>query len=94
MNALDLVLVVVAAVYLVAGYQQGFVIGAASTFGLLSGGALGVAVAPVVLRRYDPSLQISFAALLIVITLAFLGQVDASTPGVLSWRRWPSGSPS
>jgi S1-C subfamily serine protease len=91
MNALDLVLVIVAAVYLVAGYQQGFVIGAASTFGLLSGGAFGVAVTPLLLSRYDPSLQISFAALLIVVTLAFLGQAVGSQLGVMvkhriTWR--------
>jgi S1-C subfamily serine protease len=91
MNALDLVLVLVAVVYLVAGYQQGFVIGAGSTFGLLAGGALGVAVAPVLLDRYNPSLKISFAALLILVTLAFLGQSVGSHLGVLikhriTWR--------
>jgi S1-C subfamily serine protease len=87
MNALDLVLVLVAVVYLVAGYQQGFVTGAASTFGLLAGGALGVALAPAVLNRYDPSLRISFAALLIVVTLAFVGQAVGSHLGVIVKRR-------
>jgi S1-C subfamily serine protease len=91
MNALDLVLVLVAVVYLVAGYQQGFVIGAASTVGLLAGGALGVGVAPVLLNRYDPSLTISFAALLVVVVLAFLGQAVGRHLGVLvkhriTWR--------
>ncbi len=80
MNALDLVLVVVAAVYLVTGYQQGFVIGAASTFGLLSGGAVGVAFTPFLLSRYDPSLQISFAALLIVVT-----RRSSARPSAASW---------
>jgi S1-C subfamily serine protease len=91
MNALDFALVLVAVLYALAGYRQGFVIGALSTLGLLLGGAIGIAVAPLLLDRYEPSVGVSFAALLIVITLAFLGQALGSQVGSIvrnriTWR--------
>jgi S1-C subfamily serine protease len=90
-NALDLTLLLIAVLYALAGYRQGFVIGALSTAGLLLSGAIGIAVAPLLLDRYDPSVGVSFAALLIVITLAFLGQALGAQLGALvrdriTWR--------
>lgn len=74
MNLLDGLLVVCAIIYALSGYQQGFVVGLASTAGLLIGGLAGVKATPVLLDRFDQSLRVSFAALLIVLVAAFVGQ--------------------
>ncbi|QCX28819.1 MarP family serine protease [Nocardioides jishulii] len=79
MNILDWVLVVVACVYALSGYWQGFVTGAFATVGLLAGGFFGVWLAPVVLGDAEPSLWVSLGALLIVILSASIGQ------GLLQW---------
>lgn len=74
MNVLDWVLVVVACIYALSGYWQGFVTGAFATVGLLAGGFFGVWLAPVALGNAQPSLGVSLGALLIVILSASLGQ--------------------
>lgn len=79
MNVLDWVLVVVAGIYALSGYWQGFVTGAFATVGLLAGGFFGVWLAPVALGNAQPSLGVSLGALLIVILSASLGQA------VLQW---------
>lgn len=79
MNVLDWVLVVVAGVYALSGYWQGFVTGAFATLGLLAGGFFGVWLAPVALGNAQPSLGVSLGALLIVILCASVGQA------VLQW---------
>lgn len=91
MNLLDVALLLSVLVYAISGYQQGFVVGASATMGLLIGGAIGVAITPVLLNGYDPSVEISLAALLVVLTLAFLGQAVGSYLGVMlrdriTWR--------
>ncbi|MGI8433529.1 MAG: MarP family serine protease [Nocardioidaceae bacterium] len=91
MNSLDLVLVLFVIVYAVSGYHQGFLIGAASTFGLLLGGLIGVQVAPALLDRFDQGLSVSTAALLVVIACAFVGQAIGAVLGGqlrrrVSWR--------
>ncbi|QWC86683.1 MarP family serine protease [Nocardioidaceae bacterium] len=75
MNLLDWVLVVLVLAYALSGYWQGFVTGAFATVGLLVGGAAGVAVAPIALEGFDPSLTVSLGALLIVLLAATIGQV-------------------
>ncbi|MBA2558316.1 MAG: MarP family serine protease [Propionibacteriales bacterium] len=75
MNALDLVLLALAVVYALSGYRQGFLVGSASTIGLLVGGFIGVRVTPALLDRFDERLSISVAALLIVLACAFVGQL-------------------
>ncbi|MBE7324011.1 MarP family serine protease [Nocardioides sp. Y6] len=74
MNVLDWVLVVVACIYALSGYWQGFVTGAFATAGLLVGGFFGVWLAPVALGNAQPSLGVSLGALLIVILTASIGQ--------------------
>jgi S1-C subfamily serine protease len=74
MNTLDLVLCVFVLVYALSGYRQGFVVGAASTLGLLAGGFVGVEVTPSLLDSFQPSLSVSVGALLIVLLCAFTGQ--------------------
>jgi S1-C subfamily serine protease len=74
MNLLDWLLVVLAGLYALSGYWQGFVTGAFATGGLLLGGLAGVWLAPVALGDADPSLLVSVGALFIVILSASLGQ--------------------
>jgi S1-C subfamily serine protease len=81
MNALDVILVVSVVIYAFAGYQQGFLVGSTSTFGLLLGGFAGVRVTPLLLDGFAPGLSISLAALLIVLACAFLGQAAGSFLG-------------
>ncbi|MBA3265229.1 MAG: MarP family serine protease [Nocardioidaceae bacterium] len=91
MSALDIVLVVVAAIYALSGYRQGFIVGAASTGGLLLGGFLAATLTPLFLDGFQPGFSVSVAALLIVLAGAFLGQaVGAFVGGELrrriTWR--------
>jgi S1-C subfamily serine protease len=80
-NALDILLLISVVIYAFAGYQQGFLVGSASTVGLLLGGYLGVRVTPLLLDGFDPGLSVSLAALLIVLACAFLGQAAGSFTG-------------
>jgi S1-C subfamily serine protease len=80
-NALDIILIASVVIYALAGYQQGFLVGSASTFGLLIGGFAGVRIAPMLLDGFAPGLSISIAALLIVLACAFLGQAAGSFLG-------------
>ncbi|CAN5895841.1 MarP family serine protease [soil metagenome] len=75
MNLLDIVLLVLLLGYASSGYWQGFVVGAASTIGLLSGGAAGILFAPRLLESTDDTLLIRLGGLIIVIVAAALGQV-------------------
>lgn len=81
MNALDVALLVIVVIYAFAGYQQGFLVGSASTVGLLLGGYIGVRVTPLLLDGFDPGLSVSLAALLVVLACAFLGQASGSYAG-------------
>ena len=73
MNLLDVLLLLLVLAYALSGYWQGFVTGAFATVGLLTGGLLGVLLAPVILGDADPSLGVSLGALFIVIVAASLG---------------------
>ena len=91
MNALDLVLILFAVAYALSGYQQGFLVGSASTLGLLSGGLLGVQLTPSLLDDFDPGLVVSLAAVLIVLACAFVGQALGAFAGSqlrsrITWR--------
>ncbi len=81
MNGLDWVLVVLALAYALAGYRQGFIVGAMSTAGLLIGGYLGVRLTPVALDRFDPSVSVSLAALILVLVCASVGQAVGAFAG-------------
>ena len=67
MNTLDVVLCVFVLVYALSGYQQGFIVGAASTLGLLLGGFIGVEITPALLDNFQPGMSISIAALICVL---------------------------
>ncbi len=81
MNGLDWLLVIIALAYAISGYQQGFLVGATSTVGLLLGGLLGVQVTPPLFEGFDPGLTVSLAAVLLVIACAFLGQAAGAYAG-------------
>ncbi len=90
MNALDWALLLFVVVYALSGYQQGFIVGSASTFGLLLGGFIGVQVTPMLLDGFDPGVSVSLAALLLVLAGAFLGQAGGAYTGsqLRSWITW------
>lgn len=81
MNVLDWVLVVIAGLYALSGYWQGFITGAFATAGLLLGGLFGIWLAPVALGDAEPSLWVSLGALFIVIVSATLGQATLQLVG-------------
>ena len=81
MNLLDLVLILVVIAYAVAGFRQGFLIGALGMVGLLSGGMVGVWLAPIILEEFEPSITVSLSALGGVIILALVGQTIGSVLG-------------
>lgn len=81
MNLLDILLVIAVIGYALTGYQQGFLVGSAATFGLLIGGFAGVRVTPLLLDGFDQGISVSVAALLIVLACAFLGQAGGSFVG-------------
>ncbi|MGA8210239.1 MAG: MarP family serine protease [Nocardioidaceae bacterium] len=74
MNVLDMILLVLVLAYAVSGYWQGFITGAFATAGLLSGGILGIWLAPQLLARFPPALWVSLAALFVVLVCASFGQ--------------------
>ncbi len=74
MNVLDALLLLLALGYAIAGYSRGFVVGVASTVGLLVGGYIGVQIAPAVLDRFKSGVGVSLAALVVVLLAAFVGQ--------------------
>lgn len=81
MNGLDWLLVLFALVYALSGFRQGFIVGAASTFGLLIGGALGVLFVPRLFNRFAASVEVSVAAIVTVLVCAMLGQTVAAFYG-------------
>jgi S1-C subfamily serine protease len=89
---LDLILIVLAAAFAVAGYRQGFIIGMMSFVGFVGGVAVGAIIAPRVSRYLASSLNWqAFIAIAIVFGTAVIGMLIASGLGVavrsrLSWR--------
>jgi S1-C subfamily serine protease len=83
MNGLDWLLILIVIAYAFSGYRQGFVVGATSTFGLLSGGYFGVVVTPMLLDRFAPSMSLSVIALFMVLVFATLGQAVGALIGSL-----------
>jgi S1-C subfamily serine protease len=80
---LDLILIVLAAAFAVAGYRQGFIIGVLSFIGFIGGVAVGAIFAPRISRALASSLPWqAFIAILVVFGAAVLGMVIASSLGV------------
>jgi S1-C subfamily serine protease len=82
-DLLDLILIVLAAAFAVAGYRQGFIIGVLSFIGFIGGVAVGAVFAPRISRALAASLPWqAFIAILVVFGAAVLGMVVASGLGV------------
>ncbi|HEY2286611.1 MAG TPA: MarP family serine protease [Streptosporangiaceae bacterium] len=82
-DLLDLILIVLAAAFAVAGYRQGFIIGVLSFVGFIGGVAVGAIFAPRISRALASSLPWqAFIAILVVFGAAVLGMVVASGLGV------------
>jgi S1-C subfamily serine protease len=82
-DLLDLILIVLAAAFAVAGYRQGFIIGILSFAGFIGGVAVGAIFAPRISRAVASSLPWqAFVAILVVFTAAVIGMVIASGLGV------------
>lgn len=89
---LDLILLVLAAAFAVAGYRQGFIIGVMSFIGFVGGVAIGAIFAPGISRALasSPTLQ-AFIAIVVVFGVAVIGMLITSGVGVavrsrLRWR--------
>jgi S1-C subfamily serine protease len=89
---LDLILIVLAGAFAVAGYRQGFIIGILSFAGFVGGVAIGAIFAPRISRSVASSLNVqAFLAIVVVFAAAVAGMLLASGLGValrsrLRWR--------
>ncbi|MDX6252524.1 MAG: hypothetical protein QOF10_5884 [Kribbellaceae bacterium] len=81
MSGLDWALLVVTVLVAISGYVEGFVLGACATIGLLAGAAVGVYGVPRVLDNFSPSVEVSFAALVLVVLLASIGRTVGALLG-------------
>jgi S1-C subfamily serine protease len=99
-NLLDLLLLVVAALYAVAGYRRGLVAGCVSLAGFLAGAVVGVWVLPYALRWVSPGGGWATALALVTVLLpAAVGHelgaaVGRRLRGGLAWApvRWADGA--
>jgi S1-C subfamily serine protease len=82
-DVLDLILIVLAVAFAVAGYRQGFIIGILSFAGFIGGVAVGAIFAPRISRAMATSITWqAFVAILVVFGAAVIGMVIASGLGV------------
>jgi S1-C subfamily serine protease len=91
-DALDLILVVLASVFAVEGYRQGFVVGVLGVLGFVGGGAVGGVFSPRVAQAlaHGPG-QRALVAVVVVFLAGVTGQLLASWAGAavrsrLTWR--------
>jgi S1-C subfamily serine protease len=91
-DLLDLILIVLAAAFAVAGYRQGFIVGVLSCIGFLVGAAIGATFSPALARLLVHGLaQQALVAIIVVFITAMIGQLLASLIGVaarskVTWR--------
>ena len=91
-DLLDLILILLAAAFAVAGYRQGFIVGVLSCIGFLAGAAVGAIFAPSVAKfLVHGSSQQALVAIIMVFIAAMVGQLLASLLGVtvrsrVTWR--------
>ena len=91
-DLLDLILIVLAAAFAVAGYRQGFIVGMLSCIGFLAGAAVGATFSPALARFLVHSVsQQALVAIIVVFITAMIGQLLASLAGVairsrVTWR--------
>src|ERR671921_2545686 len=88
MSIVDLVLIGLALVFAFSGFRQGLIVSAASFFGFFGGAVLGAQLSGPVADRLDGSpVTRVFAALVVVLAGALLGQVLAGAIGRAVRRR-------
>jgi uncharacterized membrane protein required for colicin V production len=81
---LDLILIVLAAAFAVAGYRQGFIVGVMSLAGFVSGAVLGIYFAPGVAVAIASSANLqAVLAIVGVFTAAVIGMLTASGIGIM-----------
>jgi S1-C subfamily serine protease len=82
LSLVDLVLIALALVFALSGFRQGLLVSATSFFGFLGGAVLGAQLSGPVADRIDGSnVTRVFAALVVVLAGALLGQVVAGAVG-------------
>lgn len=77
----DVVIVVLALLFAINGYRQGFIISTATFLGFLGGALLGVQLAPFAADFYTDPLPKLIAALIVVFVLALGGQAATTAIG-------------
>ncbi|HEX6498825.1 MAG TPA: MarP family serine protease [Micromonosporaceae bacterium] len=80
-SLLDVVLVILALVFAVNGYRQGFVIGLMSFVGFFGGAAIGLQLGPWLAELFTADTMRVFVSLLAVFGCALIGQAAASWLG-------------
>ena len=91
MSLVDVVLIVLALMFALSGFRQGLLVSSASLFGFLGGAVLGAQLSGPVAERIDgSSVTRVFAALVVVLAAALLGQilvgaVGRAVRGRLTW---------
>jgi S1-C subfamily serine protease len=89
---LDLILIVVVAAFAVSGYRQGFIVGILSFLGFVGGALLGAEFGPSISRALvGGQTQQDFIAVILLVSLAVIGQFVASSIGAamrstVTWR--------
>ncbi len=91
MSKLDIALLIVTGLVAISGFVEGFVLGACATIGLVVGSLIGVYGVPALLDHFEPSVSVSFAALVLLIVLAATGRtvgafLGAKMRNAISWR--------
>src|ERR687894_371733 len=82
MSLVDLVLIALGLVFALSGFRQGLLVSATSFFGFLGGAVLGAQLSGPVADRIDGSnVTRVFAALVVVLAGALLGQILAGAAG-------------
>ena len=82
MSLVDVVLIVLALVFALSGFRQGLLVSATSILGFLGGAVLGAQLSGPVAERIDgSSVTRVFAALVVVLAAALLGQILAGAIG-------------
>lgn len=85
----DVTIIVLALLFAIHGYRQGFIVSAATFLGFLGGALLGVQIAPWAVDLYVDPLAKLVVALLVVFTLALLGQALATVGGIKLRKKLP-----
>lgn len=91
MSKLDIALLIVTGLVAISGFVEGFILGACATIGLVAGALVGIYGVPVVLNNFDPSVTVSFVALVLLVVLAAGGRTLGAFLGTrlrsqVNWR--------